>query len=479
MSQVERGFGTIAGAPDVSAPVRFRFAEFVLSPRQRLLVRNGVPVPLIPKYFDLLHLLVVRRRDAVSKQAIFTQIWSDVVVSDGALSQAIRTLRRTLDDDSREPRFIRTVPRHGYQFVWAGVEEEADEGELSAKRPPQPDPAGRGHGTIESLGDRLLELASSRASEEDARDLAEQLHGLGTSDALAYLTARPRHAAAVAMMRDARWSVAGAGDVPLIADAEWLQAIGALVRLRLSTVRRTIALRWAGASAAGAAGGAAAGLFGGFALFLSPTSRAPLESSLALAALGALAGGAGAAGVAAGLASAEVLARSRRGLALAVCGAAGGGLVATAAHLLLRALLDGLFGLRLPIGGGPVDGLVLGGAAGVGYAWTTRQPAGGGLAAPTGRRRAIVVTAVAACCAVAAIGLSLLGRPLVGGIVHEIARASRDAPLVLAPLGYLIGDSGFGPATRTLLSAFEGGAFGGALALGLTRRPVPDPRPAS
>ena len=55
-------------------------------------------------------------------------VWTDVIVSDSALSQAVRTLRRTLGDDSREPRFIRTVARHGYQFVCADVVEEEDDG---------------------------------------------------------------------------------------------------------------------------------------------------------------------------------------------------------------------------------------------------------------------------------------------------------------------------------------------------------------
>ena len=117
----------------MSAPIRFRFAEFVLSPRQRLLLRNGAPLPLIPKYFDLLHLLVRRRLDAVSKQDIFAEIWSDVVVTDGALSQAVRTLRRALEDDSREPRFIRTVARHGYQFVWPDAAEEPDDGMITRR----------------------------------------------------------------------------------------------------------------------------------------------------------------------------------------------------------------------------------------------------------------------------------------------------------------------------------------------------------
>jgi MFS family permease len=101
----------------------------------------------------------------------------------------------------------------------------------------------------------------------------------------------------------------------------------------------------------------------------------------------------------------------------------------------------------------------------------TPQPPGGGLAAPSGRRRLVVVGIVGICCAVAATGLALSGRLLVGGLVHDIARSSRDAQLVLAPLGHLIGEPGFGPVTRTLLSAFEGGAFGCALAWGLTRRP--------
>jgi DNA-binding winged helix-turn-helix (wHTH) protein len=452
----------------VTPPVRFRFAEFVLSPRQRLLLRNGTPVPLIPKYLDLLLFLVVRRHEAVPKQAIFEQVWSDVVVSDGALSQAVRTLRRTLGDDSREPRFIRTVSRHGYQFVWAGVVEELEGGPVTeAALPPSPATAE----SIDTLVDRLTAAAGAGQS-TDARDVAERLHALGTADAMARIVARPRHAAAVALMREARWNVPGSGRVPLLSDPEAARAVLALIRLRLSDVGRMVARRWASAAAGGALGGAAAGFCGGVALYLSPMSRARPQSSLALAAIGALAGGVGAAGIGAGLAAAEGLARSRRGLALAVCGAASGALVALIAQLLLRALLDGLFGVRLTYEGGAIDGLVLGAAAGVGYALATPQPPGGGLAAPSGRRRLTASIMVGACCAAAATALALSGRPLVGGLVHDLARRSRDAELVLAPLGHFIGEPGFGPITRALLGGFEGGAFGCALTWGLTRRPA-------
>ena len=108
--------------------IRYRFSDFTLSPRRRLLLREGREVPLIPRYFDLLVLLVERRHEAVHRRDIFDRVWTDVIVSDSALSQAVRTLRRTLGDDSREPRFIRTVARHGYRFVFADVIEEEDDG---------------------------------------------------------------------------------------------------------------------------------------------------------------------------------------------------------------------------------------------------------------------------------------------------------------------------------------------------------------
>ena len=111
---------------------RYRFSGHTLSPARRTLVREGRELPLIPRCFDLLVLLIERRNEALTRREILDAVWSDVVVTDGALSQAVRILRRTLGDDPREPTFIRTVQRHGYRFV-CDVVEEPDEG--------QPEPA--------------------------------------------------------------------------------------------------------------------------------------------------------------------------------------------------------------------------------------------------------------------------------------------------------------------------------------------------
>jgi DNA-binding winged helix-turn-helix (wHTH) protein len=449
----------------VVRPVRFRFHDFVLAPRQRVLLRNGAPVPLIPKYFDLLVLLVERRHDAVSKDAIFSAVWSDVIVSDGALAQAVRTLRRTLGDNSREPKFIRTVSRHGYQFVYAGVVEEPDDEPV----PPRPAAAiqvAPVENGFDALVDRLLLIASEPGAADEARDVAERLHGLGTHKAVAAIAGRRGHAAALALMRDTRWNVPGAGRVPLD-----FSAALALVRLRLRDAGGVVARRWAGAALAGATAGALAGALGGLLLFLAPDSSASPRASLALAALGALAGGLGAAGIGAGLAAAEALARSQRGLGLVLCGAIAGLLVAAGADLVLRALVEGLVGHSGMAGNALAEGLVIGGTAGLGYALATRQPPGGGLAAPEGRRRVAVAGIVAAVVAAGAAALASAGGTLVGGVINEIAGSSPDAHLALAPLGRLIGEPDFGRITRVLLSAFEGGAFGFALAWGLTARP--------
>jgi DNA-binding winged helix-turn-helix (wHTH) protein len=458
----------------VIGPVRYRFGAFVISPRQRTLARDGRVVALIPKYFDVLLVLVRRRHEAVSKAELFGAVWRDVVVSDGALSQAVRTLRRVLDDGAREPRFIRTVSRHGYQFVFPDVVEEADEPTPTSTPtdlPPGPAVGAIGDEAIERLVDRLIaSAADGPGRDEDARELAAQLHQLGTANALARLTARPRHARALAIMRDERWGVTTAGDVPLLADREAGAAIWQTLVLRLGAARGALVRRWAVAVATGGAGGAVAGLAGGLLLVLLP-SRATANAPVALGAIGWLAGTAGAASLAGGLALAEAAARSRRTPALVAAGAVSGVASAAVAHVVARALLEGLFGaigMAIP---GPIDGLVIGASAGLGYAWATRLTPGGSLAAPVGRRRFAVALTVGAACAAGATALALAGRPLVGGLVHEIARASASPQLVLAPLGRIVGEPEFGAATRATLAALEGLALGLSMTWGLTSRP--------
>jgi DNA-binding winged helix-turn-helix (wHTH) protein len=448
---------------------RYRFANFVVSPRRRVLVLEGRELPLIPRYFDLLVLLIERRHEAVHRRDIFDRVWTDVIVSDSALSQAIRTIRRTLGDDSREPRFIRTVSRHGYRFVFPDVVEEEDDGPWSvpsARSQATAAPAEAVDDPYEPLLDRLTRASTP---EEERREAAELLHALGTSETLRRLGTRPGHASARALLRDTRWDSPGAPQVPVLGSPAPLAVARELVTLRLRRASRIAARRWAGASAGAGVAGAAAGALGGLILAALPGSSAPIGVAPVLAVIGGGCGALGGAGVGAGLSLAEASARSARLLALA-CGAAlGGGLVGTAVQWLARWSLATLVGLRLEIGGG-VEGLVIGAAAGLGYALATRWTAGE-IAAPRGRRRLQAAAVTAALCGLAGLTLTVAGRPLVGGTVHAIARAAHGSQVTLAPLGHLIGEPDFGPISQAIIGFGEGALFGFGLALGLMRRP--------
>lgn len=94
-----------------------RFDAFELDCDNRLLRRHGKPVELGSRYFDALVLLVSRRGELVTKDAFMDAVWRGIPVTDEALTQCIRTLRRALGDDAGNPRFIETVPKHGYRFV--------------------------------------------------------------------------------------------------------------------------------------------------------------------------------------------------------------------------------------------------------------------------------------------------------------------------------------------------------------------------
>jgi DNA-binding winged helix-turn-helix (wHTH) protein len=89
--------------------LRVRFGEFVLDTDRRELRREGAPVHLQPKTFELLALLVGARPKALRKQAIRARLWPDVVVGDASLTVAVAELRAALGDDAKEPRYVRTV----------------------------------------------------------------------------------------------------------------------------------------------------------------------------------------------------------------------------------------------------------------------------------------------------------------------------------------------------------------------------------
>lgn len=327
-------------------PGGYRFDRFLLDIRDRRLLLDGEPVELNSRYFDALALLVREEGKLVPKQRFLDEVWRGVPVTDEALTQCVKTLRRQLGDDAASPRFIETVPKHGYRFI--------------------------------------APVAADR----------------------------------------------GGGMPPAARRSDWPR------------VRRV--------GVAGTAGGGAAGLIGGmiygFAAAASP-GVGGTSVLIVLLAITAFVGLLGGAGVGFGIACAK-LAPTRAWHWPMLGGAAGGMLVGALVKLLGVDAFNLLVG-RAPDGiTGAAEGVILGGAIGLG-AW---------LSDGWSVRRSMAAAGLAGAMAGAAI--TLLGGSLMGGSLDLLVRQFPGSRLKLDAVGQLIGESGFGPMTQLVTGALEGLLFG-------------------
>jgi DNA-binding winged helix-turn-helix (wHTH) protein len=94
----------------------YQFGPFRLDATKRRLWRGEELVPLTPKAFDTLLVLVSRAGKVVEKDEILKAVWPDTFVEEATLAQNISTLRKALGD-TETPTYIATVPRRGYRFL--------------------------------------------------------------------------------------------------------------------------------------------------------------------------------------------------------------------------------------------------------------------------------------------------------------------------------------------------------------------------
>jgi DNA-binding winged helix-turn-helix (wHTH) protein/TolB-like protein/Tfp pilus assembly protein PilF len=95
----------------------YDFAPFRVDATERLLMRDDQVVPLTPKVFETLLLLVENRGHTVTKEEMIARLWPESFVEEGSLSQNIFLLRKALGGDAQGNQIIKTVPRRGYRFV--------------------------------------------------------------------------------------------------------------------------------------------------------------------------------------------------------------------------------------------------------------------------------------------------------------------------------------------------------------------------
>lgn len=137
----------------------YRFQDIEVNSLQRSLKKGGEEQYVRHQSFDLLLYFLEQRQRLITKEELVKRFWQDTAVTDNALVQCIADIRKVLGDDSRHPRFIRTIPKVGYRFIAAA---EVDERELPHDNPARAqaiDSATEPRGAISPDGDAMEKSA--------------------------------------------------------------------------------------------------------------------------------------------------------------------------------------------------------------------------------------------------------------------------------------------------------------------------------
>jgi len=95
----------------------YEFGQFRMDPARKILLRDGEPVTLTSKAFEMLQVLIERRDKVISKDELMKALWPDSFVEESNLTQHISVLRKALGETPQDHRYILTFPGRGYRFA--------------------------------------------------------------------------------------------------------------------------------------------------------------------------------------------------------------------------------------------------------------------------------------------------------------------------------------------------------------------------
>jgi Tol biopolymer transport system component/DNA-binding winged helix-turn-helix (wHTH) protein len=101
----------------VNDVVTYEFGQFRLDLARVALTREGTPIPLEPKAFDVLACLLAHRERVVSKDELLETVWAGTFVTPNVLTRAVAQIRKALGDESQDARYIETIAKRGYRFI--------------------------------------------------------------------------------------------------------------------------------------------------------------------------------------------------------------------------------------------------------------------------------------------------------------------------------------------------------------------------
>jgi DNA-binding winged helix-turn-helix (wHTH) protein/TolB-like protein len=169
------------------SPSAYEFGPFVLDTIQHALLKDGKPVPLTPKTYDSLLVLVRNSGRMLSKEELMRSLWPDTFVEESNLTQQISMIRRALGESASDPRYVVTVPSLGYRFIAdvRSCEVEKSAPSLSGlPRGPAAENIGVTRGTSDKIGDGQVndwQNAALPQSLEPAPSLIRQIRNIRPS----------------------------------------------------------------------------------------------------------------------------------------------------------------------------------------------------------------------------------------------------------------------------------------------------------
>src|SRR4030095_662360 len=95
----------------------FRVGEFLIDPQLNTITRDNQSTRLEPKIMQLLQRLSHTAGEVVSKEQLMQAVWADTIVTDDVLTRGVSELRKAFQDNTKEPRYIQTVPKSGYRLI--------------------------------------------------------------------------------------------------------------------------------------------------------------------------------------------------------------------------------------------------------------------------------------------------------------------------------------------------------------------------
>src|SRR6516164_9402367 len=113
---LEQVLSMAAGTNQTSKQL-YEFGPFRVDPEKELLLREGETVPLTPKTFQILLVLIRNQKEVVTKDELLKAVWPDTFVEEANLSRNIFLLRKALGESPQDHRYVVTVPGRGYRFT--------------------------------------------------------------------------------------------------------------------------------------------------------------------------------------------------------------------------------------------------------------------------------------------------------------------------------------------------------------------------